>query len=132
MAFEIRLTTQEEDAHQAALFTWASWNEAKHPDLRKMYAIPNGGLRNKATGAKLKSQGVRAGVLDINLDVARNGFHGLRIEMKRPGVPGTGQRPGRVSAEQASRAADLVSDGYKVAFCYGWEAARDVLIEYLS
>lgn len=121
-----------EDAHQVALFEWAAINEKRYPDLRKLYAIPNGGQRNKIVAAKLKAQGVRAGVLDISLDVARHGFHGLRIELKRPGNAALGQKPGRLSPEQNQRISDLVDDGYKVAVCFGWEAARDVLVEYLS
>lgn len=121
-----------EDAHQVALFEWAAMNEKRYPDLRKLYAIPNGGERNKIVAAKLKAQGVRAGVLDISLDVARHGFHGLRIELKRPGNVALGQKPGRCSPEQNQRISDLVDDGYKVAVCFGWEPARDVLVEYLS
>lgn len=121
-----------EDAHQVALFEWAAMNEGRYPDLRKLYAIPNGGARNKIVAAKLKAQGVRAGVLDISLDVARHGFHGLRIELKRPANKVLGHRAGVLSSEQQARIEDLVADGYKVAVCHGWEHARDVLVEYLS
>ena len=121
-----------EDAHQVALFEWAAMNEKRYPDLRKLYAVPNGGQRNKIVAAKLKAQGVRAGVLDINLDVARRGFHGLRIELKRPANKALGQSAGRCSPEQSRRIDDLLGDGYKAVVCFGWEPARDVLVEYLS
>lgn len=121
-----------EDAHQVALFLWAGMNEGLYPDLRKLYAVPNGGQRNKIVAAKLKAQGVRAGVPDIQLDVARHGFHGLRIELKRPANKTLGQRAGTLSEEQRDRIADLRADGFRAEVCYGWEAARDVLVEYLS
>lgn len=38
--------------------------------------------RDKATAVALKRQGVKAGVPDICLPVARNGYHGLHIELK--------------------------------------------------
>ena len=122
----------DEDAHQVALFAWAGMNVGRLPDLRKLYAIPNGGARNRVVAAKLKAQGVRAGVLDISLDVARQGYHGLRIELKRPGNKLLKTRPGVLSIEQHARIADLTADGYLAKVCYGWEEARDVLQEYLS
>lgn len=115
-----------------ALFGWAAMSERRYPDLRKLYAVPNGGQRNPIVAAKLKAQGVRAGVLDISLDVARHGFHGLRIEMKRPANVALGHTAGRLSKEQEQRFSDLTQDGYRAVVCYGWEQARDVLVEYLS
>lgn len=49
-----------------------------------LYAVPNGGRRDAVTGAKLKAEGVVPGVADLCLDVARKGWHGLRIELKTP------------------------------------------------
>ena len=72
----------EESQNQQALFRWAELSLSKYPGLEMLYAIPNGGYRNKITAARLKREGVKAGVLDINLDVAGHGYHGLRIEMK--------------------------------------------------
>lgn len=57
----------------------------KHPQLSSLLiAVPNGGRRDAVTGAKLKAEGVVAGVSDLLLLVARNGYHGLCIEMKTP------------------------------------------------
>ena len=57
----------------------------KHPQLSSLLiAVPNGGRRDAVTGAKLKAEGVVAGVSDLLLLVARNGYHGLCIEMKSP------------------------------------------------
>lgn len=47
-----------------------------------LYAIPNGGARDRVTGAKLKAEGVVAGVADLFLSAPRSGFHGMYIEMK--------------------------------------------------
>ena len=71
-----------EESHQTALFAWAALHANECPQLRLLLAIPNGGLRNKVTAGKLKAQGVKAGVPDIFLPVARGRYHGLWIEMK--------------------------------------------------
>ena len=47
-----------------------------------IFAIPNGGARNVVTAAKLKAEGVLAGVPDLCVPMARCGFHGLYIELK--------------------------------------------------
>lgn len=48
-----------------------------------LFAVPNGGWRNEATGAKLKAEGVTAGVADlILLHPSGFGHYALLIEMK--------------------------------------------------
>ena len=89
-----------------------------------LYHVPNEGKRSKANGARLKSEGLRAGVPDINLDVARGEYHGLRIEMKR-------RRGGRVSPEQAAWLEALREQGYAAIVAYGWEEAADAIEKYL-
>lgn len=59
------------------------WFRYQYPHLAKnLFAIPNGGKRNKATAGKLKAEGVLAGVLDLMLLVPVNGCGGLLIETK--------------------------------------------------
>lgn len=48
----------------------------------RYYAIPNGGARDKITGAILKREGVIAGVLDTFLSVPRGRWAGMWIEFK--------------------------------------------------
>lgn len=56
---------------------------AKHnPAWSMCFAIPNGGHRHPAVAGKLKAEGVRAGVPDLFLPVARHGYYGLFIELK--------------------------------------------------
>lgn len=49
-----------------------------------VYHVPNGGSRDKREAANLKKQGVKAGVPDLCVPVARCGYHSLYIEMKTP------------------------------------------------
>jgi len=53
------------------------WMRQTHPDAR-IFAIPNGGQRNRATGAKLKAEGVSAGVPDLYIPDWK-----VWVEMKR-------------------------------------------------
>ena len=48
-----------------------------------LFAVPNGGRRGKAEAARLKDEGVLAGVSDLVLLEARGGYLGALIEMKR-------------------------------------------------
>lgn len=110
---------------QAALFEWASLSEGKYPELRWMHSIPNGAKRDIVTAVNLKRTGVKAGVPDICLPVARNGYHALYIELKR--VSG-----GAVSINQKEWINGLRVNGYRVEVCKGFEAARDVILDYLG
>jgi len=114
-----------EEEEQVALFSWAQLMSGKYPELELMYHIPNGGKRGKAEAARLKAQGVKAGVPDICLPVARGGYHGLYIELKR--VQG-----GRVSAEQKEWIPKLQRQGYLAVICCGWSAAANAIIGYMK
>lgn len=121
-----------EEAHQTALFCWASQNFDKYPVLRWMFAIPNGGERNVIVATKLKAQGVRAGVPDICLPVPIGGWHGLYIELKRPADRVKNKKRGGTSEDQDRWIMALYSFGYGCAVCIGWQEARDVIIQYLE
>lgn len=113
-----------EHTEQAALFEWAAWNQSKAAALNMLYAVPNGGKRDKRTAAMLKAEGVKRGVPDVVLPVARGGFHGLYIEMK------VGRN--KTSDEQNTWIAALEAEGYCTVVAYGWEAAARALCDYLG
>lgn len=118
---------QIEHAEQVALMKW--WSLAHKlfgiPE-RLLFAIPNGGQRNVITAAKLKDEGVRAGVPDLFL--AHPGFHGGRglfIEMKKP-------VGGRISANQSIMIANLANVGFHCAVCHGWIEAKTAIENYIN
>ena len=119
-----RRPRQLESLAQRALFDWARKHEARYPELRWLYAVPNGGLRSKATAGRLKAEGVKAGVPDIALDIARKGYHGLRIELKIP--------PNTPSIEQIDWSHELTQQGYYVRLCTSWREAWNTLMTYLG
>ena len=114
---------KREEHEQQAVIEWACWMMGKYPELRWLYHTPNGGKRDKATAATLKSIGVKAGVPDLCLPVARGGYHGLYIEMKADG--------GRTSAEQREWLEGLREQGYEAIVRVGADAAIDAIEEYL-
>ena len=113
-----------ESTEQQALFEWAEFAAKKTPELWLMYAVPNGGKRDKVTAAILKREGVKPGVPDTCLPVPRGGFHGLYIEMK------FGKN--KPSANQLWWIEQLQKQGYRVVVCYGWGEAVKVIVEYLT
>ena len=59
------------------------WFRYAHADLSPLlFAVPNGGRRDHITGARLKAEGVVAGVADLLLLVPSQQHHALCIEMK--------------------------------------------------
>jgi hypothetical protein len=118
------LGTPKESTEQAKLFTWAKLQSASCPDLGLMFAIPNGGTRNIIEAVNLKRQGVRSGVPDLFLPVARGDKHGLFIEMKIKG--------NKPSDNQKVWAFELKQNDYAVETCYGFDEAKAVVCAYLD
>jgi len=113
-----------EHLEQKNLFYWAALQEARHPQLGLMFAVPNGGLRNKLVAKKLKAEGVKAGVPDIFLAVPRDPYHGLFIEMK------FGKN--KATDNQIKWLNGLQFEGYETAICYSWGEAKDIICKYLG
>ena len=123
----IKSTSHSSEAQeQTALFAWADQcvQLGVHPELKMMYAIPNGGRRDRIEAAHLTQQGVRAGVPDICLAVPRGKYHGLYVEMK------VGDN--KPTDKQNEWLANLSHYGYAVKVCYSCLAARAAIEKYLS
>ena len=117
-------TVPMESAEQRTLFEWARRMEGKWPELKLLYHIPNEGKRSARTGARMKAEGLRTGVPDVCLPVARGDHHGLYIELKR-------RKNSRVTPEQLEWIADLVAQGYVAAVCRGCDEAIELIEGYL-
>lgn len=87
-----------------------SWFDLRYPKLSPLlFAVPNGGSRNKLEAVNLKRQGVKAGVADLILLFPRGGHGALLIEMKY----GKGrQRDTQKSWQRTAEAA-----GYRYVIC---------------
>ena len=71
-----------ESREQQIIFEWASWNKNKYPGIEAMYHIANEGKRSASNGSRLKREGLKSGVSDICVPVAKCGYNNLYIELK--------------------------------------------------
>lgn len=113
--------TEHDD--QVAIFRWAEGSTGLCPELALLFAIPNGGKRDRITAARMKDEGVKPGVPDICLPVARNGYHGLFIELKH----------GDNDAAPAQRAwiTALLKQGYLAVVSWDVDATIKLIEDYL-
>lgn len=114
-----------EDLLQFELVRWARQQEATNPSFGLLYHCPNGGGRSMAQGMKLKGLGVRPGVPDLNLPVARGGYHGLWLELK------DGDK-GNLSKEQKLWIEALRKEGYRAEVVRNLDEGKQILTEYLK
>ena len=119
-----RIPAATESVEQQALFRWAAYSQARYPELRWMFHIPNEGKRSMIRGAQMRQEGMKKGVPDVCLPVARGGYGALFIEMKRT-------RGGQMTPEQVQWAEGLRAMGNRVERCNGWEEAVKVIEDYL-
>ncbi len=81
------------------------WFRTQYPHLKNLlFAIPNGGFRTEAVGAKMKAEGVLAGVLDLLLLIPRRECGALFLECKTP--------KGRLSDKQKEFIEAATQQGY--------------------
>jgi len=113
------------------LMEWRRLQVGAYPQLRQLFHIPNGGKRNRIAGAKLKAEGVRPGVSDYLLPVMRMNWEnheieycGLWIELK---VKGNYPTP-----DQHEFMNDMRDQSYAAYWCFGWEQAVSILMQYMT
>ena len=94
---------------------FVSWFRKTHPGVR-IFAIPNGGWRGLAAGARLKAEGVSAGVPDLFIPEWR-----VWVEMKRA-------KGGVLSEKQKGWRDYLIGCGYTVIVTHGNTAAQQEII----
>lgn len=120
-----------EDSEQIALFGWSAENVGTWPELKFMFAIPNGMYTpNKRVAGRMRTMGMKRGVSDILLPVRRGAWPGIFIEMKK--IKTDTQKAGVLKPEQKEFGDFVQSQGYGFVVCYGFEHARDTIIEYLN
>lgn len=119
------MKTPTEHEEQVHLMTWARLNAWKYPALKRLIAIPNGGLRNQVVAIKLRQEGVKPGVSDLFLAHPQGAYAGMWLELKRA-------KGGRVTQNQKDWITDMLAAGYWAMVCHGWDQAREALIEYLE
>lgn len=120
-----------EHSEAAQLMRLVRLHESRYPVLKRLFHVPNGGLRSKAAAGKLWAEGVRPGVPDYILPVRvgqmeyGDKFNGLAIELKR-------KKGGAASDDQADWLEWLDDNGWRAVVCKGHERAWAVICEYLA
>ena len=101
-----------------------NWFRLQYPDhASALFAVPNGGRRDRVSGAKLKAEGVLPGVSDLILLLPRGRHHGLLIEMKT--------ERGKQSHAQRDWQRDMVHRGYKYLVIRSIDEFIDMVTDYL-
>lgn len=113
---------------QAAFFKWVKLAEKVHPVLKLIFAVPNAGKRSFKTAAMMIAEGLRSGVCDVILPVARHGFTGLAIEFKTEG----GDKEKKLTENQVDFIAGLTSENWLVVVLTDAEEAVRVVKNYLD
>lgn len=113
-----------EHTQQRAFFDLLAVCELACPELELTFAVPNGGLRHKPVGAKLKAEGVKPGVPDVLVPLSAGSRSGLFIEMKSD--------TGTVSAVQRSRHVRLAAVGATVVVCRSWAQAAEAVLAHMA
>mgnify|MGYP002745032907 FL=1 len=107
---------------QCACVRWFRYQYPHHASL--LFAVPNGGRRDAVTGARLKAEGVVAGVADLLLFVPTKQHHALCIEMKTAtGRQSTAQKKWQRLVEQL---------GYQYAVIRDFPAFEQLIKDYLA
>ena len=83
-----------------------NWFRLQYPSMRhNLFAVPNGGRRDAATGRILKDEGVLAGVSDLILLKSNQHYGALLIETKT--------KKGTQRESQKEWESKITADGYK-------------------
>lgn len=101
------------------------WFKQQYPFFaHNLFAVPNGGRRDAVTGARLKAEGVLAGVADLIL-LKPNRFYGaLLIEMKT--------RKGKQQQTQREWQQKIIADGYHYVICRSFDDFRREVNDYIA
>lgn len=123
-----------EHDEQVRLIKWAKQQAHFCPELALLYSTPNGaklpyhkdrrGHRYSPEAMRLKAEGLKSGVPDLCLPVARQGYHALYIELKYD--------DNKPSEAQEWWLGELARQGCLAVVCWGADDAIGVLQEYLG
>lgn len=112
--------------HQQAVIKWSQQPSVrrKWPELSMLHHVKNETKEGQRQVAIDKAMGVKKGVPDLCLPVPRGGYHGLYVELKKPG--------GKLSKPQEWWITHLCEQGYMADVCHGYQEAIEVIARYMS
>ena len=121
---EAKNHARHQDEHKLQA-TCVRWFRYQYPQIRHaLFAVPNGGSRNKIEAGKLKGEGVLAGVADLILLQNIGTYGALCIEMKTPtGVQSKAQKEWQMK---------ITTDGYPYVIIRSLDQFIETINLYLS
>ncbi len=124
----IHQRTHNPDREHNLQVACVEWFRYQYPRLTmRLFAVPNGGYRDRKTASKLKDEGVISGVSDLILLKPNRHFHALLIEMK------VTEKYSRQSDEQKKWQNDLTRlDEYKYVVCRSIDDFMREVNDYLK
>ena len=114
-------THQEHDIQAACV----RYFRLQYPQYKlNLFAVPNGGRRDRVSGALLKEEGVLPGVSDLILLLPRGNYHGLLIELKK--------KKGRQSESQKQWQQHMERFGYRYVVCHSFDEFKSEVDNYIN
>jgi hypothetical protein len=118
---------KERDGQKTVVEYW----RAQYPKLWRCLqasssgAVLGGNIKARAMQmSSLKACGLVVGQADLFLSIAKQGYHGLYIEMK--------SLKGQLSAEQEAFIDDMQAQGYAAMPCFGADEAIEAIKGYMK
>lgn len=109
---------------QTEIIYWAGLVSMTCPELALIYHVPNEGKRSPQYGSMMKKAGLKSGVPDLFLPVAKKKFHGLYIELK------DGHK--KPTKNQLWWLEHLAKQGYRCLVCESFGAAVAAISDYMD
>lgn len=111
---------------QISVIEWADTQFYKgNPLSLYIHHSPNGGFRDAREAARFKAMGTKAGYPDLTIDIAKGGYHGMRLELKRTDNE-------KESDNQVTRIRLLREEGYHAVVTKGYDATIAAISAYMK
>ena len=118
------MTAEDKIQMQIVEWTQVPAVREKYPELALLYHTANERKCSVYQGVHFKRMGVKSGIPDLHLPVARKGYHSLYIELK--------SKNGRLSDSQKWWLDKLSEQGHLCMVCRGPKEAFEQLVRYLD
>lgn len=119
------IRNKPKDEEHKLQVSMVNWFRLQYPSMRhNLFAVPNGGRRDAATGRRLKDEGVLAGVSDLILLKSNQHYGALLIETKT--------KKGTQRESQKEWESKITADGYKYVVVRSLDEFINVVDNYLK
>lgn len=119
------IRNKPKDEEHKLQVSMVNWFRLQYPSMRhNLFAVPNGGRRDAATGRRLKDEGVLAGVSDLILLKSNQHYGALLIETKT--------KKGTQRESQKEWESKITADGYKYVVVRSLDEFIKAVNDYLK